>query len=132
MAHSQLFRKVPSEELVVRVLNAFGLASVHDTTWFTKKDLEMYGTVDKLYTLKDELKECYLACKSRLYLNDISVKNSITILRQILKVHGYKLTVKNKYIFGKKSSLYQIVSLKEKEVETVPLQMHGDYLITFE
>ena len=67
------------------------------------------GTVEKIIELKPELEKCYLPCKSRTYLNDLNNKNVITILRQIVKPHGYLVYSREKYIRGDKFIIYQLI-----------------------
>ena len=49
MVKNQLFKTNPPEELCLEVLQAFGLQSFDDVTNFSKKDIEVMGTVEKLY-----------------------------------------------------------------------------------
>ena len=102
MKKDQLFKKNPSNELFNKVLNAFGLSNVDDNRCFSRKDLEYIKTVDAINAMKNELEECYLPCKSRTYLNSLTEKNVITILRQILKTRNYTITSREKYMKGYK------------------------------
>ena len=53
MVKNQLFKTNPPDELCLEVLQAFGLQSFDDVTNFSKKDIEVMGTVEKLYKLKE-------------------------------------------------------------------------------
>ena len=134
MTKNQLFRVNPTQEICNEVLGAFGLKSINDTTNFSKKDLELIGTVDKLYVLKQKLETFYLPCKARTYLNDLSTKNCVTILRQILKVFDRTITSREKYIRGHKFVIYQIIPKEYKKYQPVSIsnsEKH-DYVINFD
>ncbi len=109
MPKNQLFRQIPPIELCIKVLNAFGLTDLSDTTYFSRKDLESTKCVESLTELKDELAECYLPCKARTYLNDLNSKNAITVLRQISRLYGCSVQSREKYIKGDKFIIYQLI-----------------------
>lgn len=111
MVKNQLFKSFPPDSLITKVLHAFGLTSINDLSEFSKEDILVQSTVTKLYELKDELEKYYLPCKGRTYLNDITPKNSITILRQILRIKDYGVKSKEKYIRSEKSILYKLYPL---------------------
>lgn len=108
MKKDQLFKKSPSDELLHKVLNSFGLVDLSDSRSFSRKDLKILKTVDKIYELKSELSFCYLACKARTYLNNLNEKNVITILRQVLKTRHYTIVSREKYMRGEKFIIYSI------------------------
>ena len=99
---NQLFKTIPPRELVYKVLQTFGLNGLDDTRNFTRQDINKLGTIDKIYLLKPLLEEYYLPCKARTYLNDINEKNIITILRQLIRIYGYSIVSREKYIKGNK------------------------------
>ena len=111
MVKNQLFKTNPPEDLCLEVVKAFGLQGFDDVTNFSKKDLEVLGTVNKLYELKPKLEEYYIPCKAKLYVNNIDHKRAITILRQFLKTQNYTLSSKEKYIKGIKYNTYTVVSI---------------------
>lgn len=132
MLQNQLFKTLPSHELCLEILDAFGLKSLDDTTNFSKKDLEILNTVEKLYILKPKLENCYIQCKSRTYLNDITPKNSITILRQILRIFERTVSSREKYIRGTKFVIYQIIPKNYKKYRPVTIESNNNYLINFD
>lgn len=134
MTKNQLFRVTPTTEMCEQVLSAFGLKSIDDTTNFSKKDLEILGTVEKLYALKPKLEIHYLPCKARTYLNDISTKNCVTILRQILKTFDRTITSREKYIRGHKFVIYQIIPKEYKKYQPVSISNSEEhaYVINFD
>jgi hypothetical protein len=56
------------------------------------------------------LKKYYIPCKYEKYVTDLNEKKLVTILRQIVKLHDYKVTSQEKYIDGKKTLLYSLES----------------------
>lgn len=114
MKKDQLFKKHPSDELFLKVLKAFGLNDLNDTRSFTRKDLKILRTVEKLELILDQLKQCYLPCKSRTYLNGLTEKNSVTVLRQILKTRNYTVLSREKYMRGEKFIIYSLTPLETK------------------
>jgi len=114
MKKDQLFKKNPSNDLFNKVLKAFGLSGVDDKRCFSRKDLGYIKTVDLINEIKPELEECYLPCKSRTYLNSLTEKNVITILRQILKTRNYTITSREKYMKGCKFIIYNLSKLDQQ------------------
>ena len=108
MGYNQLFRKIPDKILLDKLLEAFNLKSIDDVKLFSKLDLLNHDSVNKMNDLKVILQEYYLPCKARAYLNELTTKNIITILRQCLRIFGYKINSKEKYIKGVKYLLYHI------------------------
>jgi len=111
MVKNQLFKSIPPDSVIDKVIKTFGLTSIHDLYEFSKEDILENKTVEKLYELKSELEKYYLPCKARTYLNDITPKNSITILRQLLRVKNYGVKSKEKYIRSEKSIIYKLHAL---------------------
>jgi hypothetical protein len=130
MKKDQLFKKNPSNELFSKVLKAFGLSGVDDNRCFSRKDLEYIKTVDAIKAMKCELEECYLPCKSRTYLNSLTEKNVITILRQILKTRNYTITSREKYMKGCKFIIYSLSKLDQQAytplIEITPIDTDED------
>jgi len=108
MIKDQLFKVYPTSGLIRQLLCAFGLNGLDDNTSFSRLDLLHRGSVSKLIKLKPELEKCYIPCKARTYLNSLSEKNIITILRQVLKHIGYTVFSKEKYSSGYKFMLYHV------------------------
>lgn len=128
MKKNQLFKIIPTKEFCLEIVNVFGLSSFTDSKFFSKKDLEKINVVNNLNNLKDKLKEYYLPCKARLYLNEINLKNSITILRQIVKLYNFLIISKEKYINGLKFIVYKLVSKEKNEFNNLKILNHFDKL----
>lgn len=105
----QLFKCVPNREFTLQLLMLYGIKDFTDTHYFTKLDLESLDIVNKLNKIKDKLDEYYIPCKSKTYLNEITLKRSVVILRQFLKCHDYNIHSKEKFIKGIKYTTYRVV-----------------------
>ena len=108
MVKNQLFRILPDIEIINKILETFGLTSLNDTKIITKETIKENDTINKLNDIKDVLETYYLPCKT-LYIRDISDKRCIVILRQFIRVHGYALISKERYINGKKMNVYRLI-----------------------
>ena len=111
MTINQLFRKKPSKDLVIEFLNIYGLDGFEEGKTFTRNCLNTINIEENLINFVPKLKEFYLPCKRKIYLEDITIKKSITILRQILKLFDYLVKSNERYIKGEKIIVYHIKSL---------------------
>ena len=80
------------------------------------------------------LEEYYLPCKARTYLNDINEKNIITILRQLIRIYGYSIVSREKYIKGNKFIIYQLISQDDRDYKPLLSIKNNttECIITFE
>ena len=114
MTINQLFKKKPSPESILNILELYNLTGFEDTKSFTKKDLAVFETVKKLEENIHLLDGLYLPCKAKIYLKNINEKKSITILRQLLKLFKYNLKSTEKYIQGEKMIEYNMYCMFKK------------------
>lgn len=115
MVINQLFNEKPPLDLLLKIIKTFGLKDMKDNTEFTILDLARNNTVTQLKTFDKELREIYLPCKQKLYLDNITNKSAINILRQLLKVYDHDLVSHEKFIKGTKYLVYKITTKEEKE-----------------
>lgn len=118
MKINQLFNKSMSEDVLMQLLSCFGLHSLTDRKSFKKHDLVALKTITKLESMKHVLEEYYLPCKFKLYLDDISEKKAITVLRQVLRLFEYHIASRERNINNKKIIFYTLESDKELENST--------------
>jgi len=118
MVKNQLFRILPDMEMINSLLEIFGLTSLNDTNFFTKETLAEYDTISRLNDMKDTLEAYYLPCKANNYINNITGKRCIVILRQFIRVHGYTLISKERYVNGTKVSVYRLLEDDKKSTPT--------------
>jgi ribonuclease HIII len=82
----QLFQDLPDDNFKIKLLNCYGIKDLNDKKEFTKNDLEDLEIIQKIEDLIPELVLYYLPCKYNMFLKNITVNKSITILRQILRL----------------------------------------------
>ena len=111
---NQLFKKIPTRELVERVLNLYGVKEFKDNSKITLNQIEKLKTIENLNNMVPELRDYYINCKANKYLIDIDPKRAITVLRQLLKTQRYTLGSKEKYAEGKKYLEYKVNTLQKK------------------
>ena len=116
MPINQLFKTIPNREFTIELLNLYGIDDFTDTHFFTKNDLDKLDTIHKLNDMKYRLEEYYIPCKSKTYLQDITLKRSIVILRHFLKCHKYNIHSKEKFIKGVKYITYRIIPQTDRIV----------------
>ena len=114
MKINQLFVKKVDIDVLIRLLHCFGLDNMNDRKFFSKYDLVQHNTVQKLNTLKVELEEYYLPCKAKIYLENITEKRALTVLKQVLRLHNYYLLSRERNFNQKKVIFYQLVNDKDK------------------
>ena len=83
----------------------------NDNNYFTKKTISQLNIVDKMNNYKTKLSFYYIPCKSKLYLENITLPRTIVILRQLLRQYNYKLVSTEKYINKNKQLLYRILKI---------------------
>jgi len=105
----QLFSTIPPLEFVEDFLKLFVPNGFDENYFFTKKSCEDKSIIDIINTkYLDNLKQYYLICKHSVFLDNISFKKSITILRHILKHYNYKVVSHQKNEHNKKYLIYNI------------------------
>jgi hypothetical protein len=125
----QLFKDKISEDILLKVILAFGLKSINDETAFSKEDLINHNTVLYMNELKDILLQYYLPCKAKIYLENLDESKCVTVLRQLLKLFQIKLISKQKYIHNKKCTIYFIKKSLEAEHHTIRVVEFHDQVV---
>ena len=115
MVINQLFIDRPSFEVTLKLVRIFGLKNMNDETLFSILDMDYNNVLTKFKTIENEIIECYIPCKRKLYLSNLNNKSLINILRQFLKTQDYDLFSYEKILKGKKYLLYKIVTKEQKE-----------------
>jgi hypothetical protein len=103
-----LFRKKPTIDIVNDLLKAIHFTGLSDARLFAKHDIP----VDLFEDFLPVLEPFYLPCKAKVFLHDFNQNKAITVLRHLLRAHGYKLRAYEKVNQGVKQTLYQF----EREV----------------
>jgi len=129
MVKNQLFKNIPDRNLIVDVLNTFGIQDFNDSRYFTKEDMKKLDTVVNLNLIVDRLRDYYIPCKAKKFLDNIDGKRAITILRQLLKTYNYTIISKEKVSKGNKYTTYTLSPLND-QVQT-PTQQKK-YVVSFD
>jgi len=131
---NQTFRNLPNINIINCLLETFGLENLDDNRLFTKEHMVEIDTVNKINNLKTKLSEYYLPCKCKNYLENITEKKSITILRQFIKIHNYKIITFEKSIKGKKHMIYQMTPISDDFLSPNKnsLEEKRKYIISFD
>lgn len=104
----QLFAEQPAPELSNAVAGAFGLASISDSSPFTRADIVARGTCAALERLRPALSAAYLACKNFYCMDAITPDRCLTILRHFLRATGLTLTATDQNFDGRRTQTYRI------------------------
>ena len=120
MIINQLFVNLPSNEILVKIIKAFGLNDINDIREFSQIDMIKNNTIEILQKMDSELRDLYIPCKQYAYIDNLKlIENkyilAITIFRQFLKAYNYDLYSKQKFIKGVKYLVYKIVSKEYKK-----------------
>jgi hypothetical protein len=123
---NQLFSKNPDKEILLEILNAFGITNINNIDQpFNKNDLEKRKTVEKMQKLYTKLEEYYIPCKAKIYLKKkMTIQSIMTILRQFLKNDGYFINYWETYVDGVKTTYYQIK-------ENIKINPNKTYVVSF-
>ena len=109
----QLFKNVPPKDFVEDILKLFIPNGFQDSYYqFSRKMISEKNVCDKLTLLVPQLKEYYMNCKHKKYLENIDAKKSVTILRQLLRLYDYRVISMEKYHNGQKFLLYKIEKIE--------------------
>ncbi len=109
----QLFKNIPTKEFVEDVLKLFIPNGFQDSYYqFSRKMITEKNIIDKLNLLMPQLKNYYMNCKHKKYLENLDPKKCVTILRQLLRLYEYRVISIEKYHNGQKFLLYKIEKIE--------------------
>lgn len=131
MKINQLFVKMVDVDMLCKLLACFELKGLHDMQMFSKNELVQRKTAEKMLALKPELQTYYLRCKAQIYLDNITLKKSITVLKQVLRLYDYYLVSHEKNINNKKVIFYQLVAAVDRHPPTNMKQDEREYVLCF-
>ena len=72
---NQLFLKKPPQQLAGRLLKHLGISSFRDKKEITIESMTKHKTLEKFESELPTLREYYLPCKAKLFLENINLKN---------------------------------------------------------
>ncbi len=110
MKINQLFTRVIDLQVVNNLVRCLGLSDINDQRTFTRYDLRRVNAVARVQDMVPVLQTFYIPCKARLYLTEITEKKVITVVKQVLRLHGYCVIAKEKNVGTRKVIMYRIVN----------------------
>ncbi len=110
MKINQLFTRVVDIDILNNLVRCLGLSDVDDPRTFTRYDLRRVNAVARVTEMVPVLQTFYIPCKARLYLTDITEKKVVTIVKQVLRLHGYCILAKEKNVGTRKVIMYRVVN----------------------
>ena len=110
MKINQLFRKKVDIDTLMMVMRCFGLTGLTDKRSFCRSDLMDIHTVTNLHDMVSTLEEFYMPCKSKVYLENLTEKRAITVLKQMLRIHGYFLASSERNSNNRKVIYYRLMN----------------------
>jgi hypothetical protein len=108
MTINQLFLTKPPLELIMTMMGHLDIWTLQSVSAFSQKTIIQNNVLIKIKPILDELGKHYLPCKKRVYIDAITPKKLITIVKQCLRIYDYKLISQEKYIAGCKQIIYRI------------------------
>jgi hypothetical protein len=132
MKINQLFVKRVDTDVLLDLLKCFGLDDFNDKRLFSRCDLIQHATLLKIELMKPQLEQYYLPCKAKMYLGVINEKRAITILKQVLRLHGYFLISREKNVNNKKIIFYQLINEKDKDKQLNMKQYNITNILCFD
>lgn len=100
-----IFRKPPPLDYILKFIQGFGLKSLNDKGWFSKKHVRL----EIIESLLIDLEPYYLPCKAIIYIHQpLTTLRAITILRQLLKSINITLQTRERGRNNMKTVWYQI------------------------
>lgn len=133
MVLKQLFISKPPLDLLKKILKGFGIKNIDIKKEFSYLDMDRLNTLLIFHNLQNEIKKYYIPCKQKYFenINNLTNKEAISILRQLLKIHNYELSSKEKFIKGIKYSIYHIIT-KEEKLFNKNKNKNNEIVITFD
>ena len=121
-SEQQLFRERPLPEVIIAVLEALGFSGLDDSREFQKDDLALPASMAEDWL--PFLEPYYYPCKAAIYINKQQNPESLlVILRQLLRLEGYKLHATEK----QRQTIYSI----QKDIYHTQWK-NLDYAVSFE
>jgi hypothetical protein len=119
---NQLFSKDPPPfDLVKKIVYILINKELNENIYyeFSIKNLVIKKIIEKINEYIIVLKEYYLKCKHKKYLENLNEKKLITLFRQILRPYDYSITSYEKYDNGEKYLLYILEKKKSINIKKI-------------
>jgi hypothetical protein len=105
---ADVFREIPDKEQVAEWLKRIQILNFSDFHTFTERTFPF----DAFNEILLEVEPYYFPCKARTYLHrDLTMKRVMTVLRQLVRPHGYTFLTHERLINGQKCYEYYLSPL---------------------
>jgi hypothetical protein len=111
-----MLKKVPSTEIVEKLLHCFGLENLYDNHYISKSILKLNNTVSKITEILPEIEVYYLPCKISVYLTNLNENKCLTMLKHFIRPYNYVLKKKEVVEKNKKRMLYCLSKIETKYI----------------
>ena len=91
MKVERVFRRIPPDELILRVLKALGIVSFQDTHWWPYNTLLVPSVCQTLDSLLVELEQYYMPHKIEIVKRKMNPRRYLTIIRHLVRAKGLDL-----------------------------------------
>jgi hypothetical protein len=126
---NQLFSKEPPPfDLVKKIIYTLINKELNNNIYyeFSKKNIATKKIIEKINEFIILLKDYYLKCKHKKYLENLNEKKIITLFRQILRPYDYSITTYEKYDNGEKYLLYILEKKKSINIKKINSTINFD------
>jgi hypothetical protein len=126
---NQLFSKEPPPfDLVKKIIYVLINKELNNNIYyeFSKKNMATKKIIEKINEFIVLLKNYYLKCKHKKYLENLNEKKIITLFRQILRPYDYSITTYEKYDNGEKYLLYILEKKKSINIKKIDSTVNFD------
>lgn len=91
MKVERVFREVPPDSLILRVLNAVGVKSFQGMNWWAYTNLYVESVTKTLDSCIEELKPYYMPHKLEILTRKMTPRRYLTIIRHCVRAKGLNL-----------------------------------------
>jgi hypothetical protein len=118
MKVERVFRDLPPDQLILRILNAVGVVSFQDIHWWPYTNLYVPTVTQTLDSCIEELKQYYMPHKLNILTRKMTPRRYLTIIRHCVRaknmnlegheVHSSKLTYAQRMLYRVTNALPQL------------------------
>ena len=126
---NQLFKIIPNKIFILKICKIYGINNINSNNKFTIKKLKHINLIKN--PIFKELRKYYYNCKAKKFIDNLTYKKSITILRQLLKLIGYNVVGKERCENSIKFQEYYITKFNKNNSHT-PERFKSKFIVSFE